>query len=295
MPSRLAVPPPLLDEPFTRAEALRFIGPDTLRGPSYQRLLRGVHRTAGELTHLDRILAARRVLPGDAVLAGLSALWALGVELATASTPAEAIVPALSGARNRTHLRVSRAVLGHGEVAVLDLGPTTTPARTAFDLARSGEPIDAVPLLDALVRQTGVTRAQILEVTAVHPRARWLSRVDRALDLVDQRSESVRESQLRVACAEFGLAKPVPQFVIRARNGEFVARVDLAWPELLVALEYDGAHHDEREQILRDRARANAIRAAGWTLLAVDARQFARRVEMLEMIRGVLRAAESRA
>jgi hypothetical protein len=177
---------------------------------------------------------------------------------------------------------------------MLALGPTTTPARTAFDLARSGEPVDAVPLLDALVQETGVTRAQVLEVMAAHPRARWLSRVEPALDLVDPRSESVRESQLRVACFEFGLPKPVPQYVIRARNGAFVARVDLAWPELLVALEYDGAHHDERDQISRDRARANAIRSAGWTLLAVDARQFARRAEMLEMIRAVLRSAEPR-
>ena len=198
------------------------------------------------------------------------------------------ILTPASKARNRSHLHIRRATLGPREIVMLGLGPTTTAARTAFDLARSGAPFDVVPLLDALVRTTGVTRAQVLAVRDAHPGARWLRRVHPALDLVDPRAESVRESQLRVACIGYGLPHPVPQHVIRTADGGFVARVDLAWPELAVALEYEGGYHDERGQVARDRARANAIRRAGWTLLAVDAAQFARRDETLAMIRSVL-------
>ncbi len=288
-----AVPAALSRGPFTRTQALDVISPDTLRGPSYQRMLRGVHRRAGDITHLDRILAARQVLPGDAALAGLSALWAHGVELAKSTAPVDVILPPGNKARDRSHLRIRRALLPPGETVTLALGPTTSAARTAFDLARAGAPLDTVPQLDQLVRATGVTRTQVLAVSAAHPGTRWLSRVRPALDLVDPRAESVRESQLRVACMAAGLPRPVTQHIVRTAEGGFVARVDLAWPELRVALEYDGAHHDERDQVVRDRARANAIRRAGWTLLIVDASQFARRDEMLTMIRAVLRTAGS--
>jgi very-short-patch-repair endonuclease len=52
----------------------------------------------------------------------------------------------------------------------------------------------------------------------------------------------------------------------------FVGRVDLAWPELRIALEYEGAHHaGSREQLAHDRARLNALTTAGWTVLNVAA------------------------
>jgi very-short-patch-repair endonuclease len=41
-------------------------------------------------------------------------------------------------------------------------------------------------------------------------------------------------------------------------------RLDLAWPESRVAAEYDGAVHDGRAATRADRARHNALRAAGW-------------------------------
>jgi very-short-patch-repair endonuclease len=58
--------------------------------------------------------------------------------------------------------------------------------------------------------------------------------------------------------------------------GGFIARLDLAWPERKVAIEYDGAHHLSRRQHSRDLERHNRLRAAGWTVLQVDAAQFAR-------------------
>jgi very-short-patch-repair endonuclease len=50
-----------------------------------------------------------------------------------------------------------------------------------------------------------------------------------------------------------------------------VARVDLAYPELRLAIEYDGAWHDERGQFTKDRRRLNRLAAAGWTVLHVTA------------------------
>jgi very-short-patch-repair endonuclease len=54
-------------------------------------------------------------------------------------------------------------------------------------------------------------------------------------------------------------------------DGFFVARVDFAWPERKVALEYDGLWHAEPGQFARDRRRLNRLREAGWTVVFVTA------------------------
>lgn len=287
------VPAALVGGPFTRAEGLALVSPDDLRGPSYQRLLRGAHRRAGDPTTADRITAALAVLPAGTVLAGRSALWSWGVLLASPAEPVEVIVPPTSRARRRAEIRVRRDGLLPGEAVARPLGLTTSPARTAFDVARSAPVPRAVPMLDQLVRATAVNPDDVLALAARHRHTRWLSRVEPALALVDPGAESVRESELRLLLVEAGLPRPVTQHVIRDADGLFVARTDLAWPRWKVACEYDGAHHDERAQVIRDRARLNAMRRAGWTVVVVDAAQFARRHEVVATIRTVLAQASS--
>ena len=53
------------------------------------------------------------------------------------------------------------------------------------------------------------------------------------------------------------------------RGGDFVARVDLAFVERRVAIEYDGAWHANAGQFALDRRRLNRLVAAGWTVLHV--------------------------
>jgi very-short-patch-repair endonuclease len=52
-------------------------------------------------------------------------------------------------------------------------------------------------------------------------------------------------------------------------NGRFVARVDLAWPECRVAIEYDGQWHGQPGQLHADRHRLNRLVTAGWLVLHV--------------------------
>lgn len=54
-----------------------------------------------------------------------------------------------------------------------------------------------------------------------------------------------------------GLGEPTRQLVVHNRNGTFVARVDLAWPELGLFIELDGEHH--KRQPLYDAARETAV------------------------------------
>lgn len=64
---------------------------------------------------------------------------------------------------------------------------------------------------------------------------------------------------------------PVPQYTVRTPAVAFVARVDLAFPDLRIAIEYDGLWHGEPGQPAKDRRRLNRLLAAGWVVVHVTA------------------------
>ncbi|MFH5822506.1 endonuclease domain-containing protein [Georgenia sp. AZ-5] len=257
-------------------------------------MTQGVYIARGECDHGDMIRAARLIAPGPAVLRGRSALWALGVRLADPTDPVEIAVPRDRRIRRHEFLRVTTESVHEAEMAKTPFGWATSPSRTAFDLARLGGPLQSAPLLDALVRATGVSRSEVEAVRAANAGARSSARVPAALDLVDPGAESLPESRLRVLLVLAGLPRPKTQVKICTASGEFVARVDLGWPERRVAVEYDGAYHDDSAQVARDRARLNALRAVGWVVLVVDRAQLARPDDVVEMVGRVLARARSR-
>ncbi|WP_370584963.1 endonuclease domain-containing protein [Micromonospora sp. ANENR4] len=109
-------------------------------------------------------------------------------------------------------------------------------------------------------------------------RSRWPGAplLREVLALAEPLSESPMETRLRLLLLDAGLGPLVAQHEVRA-GGRFVARVDLAWPALRLAVEYDGDHHRERAHFRRDVARLNALRAAGWVVLRFTADDVLRR------------------
>jgi hypothetical protein len=133
------------------------------------------------------------------------------------------------------------------------------------------EVVEAVVLLDALA-SGGVLRPLHLGPLRDRLQAtRGGGRGLRALGLHDPAAESPQESRRRVRLALVGLPRPQSQYVIRGAAAEFLARVDLAWPQRRVAVEYDGEWHADAAQLRRDRRRLNRLTAAGWTVLHVTA------------------------
>ena len=60
-----------------------------------------------------------------------------------------------------------------------------------------------------------------------------------------------------------GLPAPVRQHVLSSRAGNFVAQIDLCWPELGLFIELDGEHH--KGQPVYDARRETAVVAlTGW-------------------------------
>jgi hypothetical protein len=162
---------------------------------------------------------------------------------------------------------VHRTDLCPGDVVEREEGiRITTMDRTAWDVAALEKVKDAVACLDAMAF-AGELTDQALRRLAGSATGRWGSRrVRRALSLVDGRAQSPPESWVRVACHLAGLPAPVPQFVV-IEGGVFLGKVDLAWPEARLIVEYEGPHHFDAAQIEEDDARYAALRAAGWRVI----------------------------
>ncbi|HEV8064507.1 MAG TPA: type IV toxin-antitoxin system AbiEi family antitoxin domain-containing protein [Acidimicrobiales bacterium] len=80
------------------------------------------------------------------------------------------------------------------------------------------------------------------------------------------RSDSALEARAARLLTKAGLPRPVMGYELWA-NGRFIAKLDMAWPDLKVADETDGyAYHSGWGRFVSDRRRHNAIVAAGWTL-----------------------------
>ena len=100
---------------------------------------------------------------------------------------------------------------------------------------------------------------------------RGCRQVRAAACLADGLAGSPQETRLRLLLHRSPLPRPMAQHVVR-HAGRFVARVDFAWPDRKVAVEYEGAWHGESpQQVAADRRRLNRLREAGWTVVFVTA------------------------
>jgi hypothetical protein len=125
-----------------------------------------------------------------------------------------------------------------------------------------------VAALDAMVR-AGTIHVPDLSTMVSAGAGQWgVAKVRRAVELVDPRAESPPESGVRVALVLAGLS-PVPQHDVH-EDGDWLGRVDLAFPEAKVAVEYEGAYHFEDGQTALDDVRYARLRAAGWTVIRVS-------------------------
>jgi len=79
------------------------------------------------------------------------------------------------------------------------------------------------------------------------------------------------ETRLRLVLARAGLPPPALQHRVWNEAGACVARLDLAYVDARLGIEYDGQCHWEPRAIRKDLRRQNALRALSWTLLRFTA------------------------
>ena len=220
----------------------------------------------------------------------LAACWAGGFRAVASHRSAAALWDLAGGRRSMQEITCPRwrrarhdGLVVHESKAfdpidgtVIDGIPVTTPERTLLDLGAVCHESIVEMALDAAEKRGLVTLASVrAAVTRLGRSGR--NGVGTLRRLLDDKSpgrkptESEMETLMLQVIRRNGLPEPVTQFEIR-RAGLFVARVDAAYPQWHVAIEYDSyKHHTGRRAIDRDTDRRNRIAAAGWLPIAATA------------------------
>jgi len=135
----------------------------------------------------------------------------------------------------------------------------------------------------------GLFHAELDDRLASRLDRRGTRRARALLRLATGLPESPAESFVLVALYDAGLPVPTPQFSVREVDGHARYRLDFAWEEPKIALEYDGveAHHGRE---LADARRDADLRSRGWLVIRARAADLRAPERML----GELRAAFAR-
>lgn len=148
----------------------------------------------------------------------------------------------------------------------------TDLTQTVVDCARLLPAEEAVVIGDSALR-LGLQREQAEQLLLLHPRAHGTNRARVVLAALDARSESAGESRTRWLLADWPIEQPELQFEIATRSGTF--RVDFAWRELRLVLEFDRKtkyfDFDSTGAVLyQERRRERALQEAGWQVLRIE-------------------------
>nr|WP_154792585.1 hypothetical protein [Occultella kanbiaonis] len=239
----------------------------------------------------EHALAYALVMPANQFFTHLTAALLWGVPLPPRlilAAPLEPDVGVLSPARvPRNHgvhghaVHADRAsVVTHPRYRVQLASPATTWAMLGAVLT---DLRDLVALGDALVREqmfssTPPPLATIANLAAVVGSGRrvGIASLRDALPMIRTRSASRPETWLRLLLVGAGLPEPDLNWELRV-DGAVVAVIDLPYPELKVAIEYEGEHHlTDGEQWDSDIARYEDLAAQGWIVVWVTREQLFR-------------------
>ena len=251
--------------PFRRSDALA-AGVSAWGLRAFRRLHRDVYvaREVG-LDARVRALAALVKAPDGAVVARHTAAELLG-GVVPSSPHVHLVLPA--GSRVRVAGIETKVVRPRSHARIRGI-PVTTAEDTFVDLGPELGLVDLVVLGDSLVR-AGRTTPAALVAASVAATGTHCPVLRRAAALVRAGVDSPMETRLRLLLVLAGLPEPVVNHVEYADDGRWLRRFDLSYPELKVAVEYDGRQHAESQrQWERDVARREGLDHDGWRLVVV--------------------------
>jgi very-short-patch-repair endonuclease len=249
---------------FTTADAVsRGLSEDTLRWGEHvgkwRRIERGVYGEGpDDPTPVDRavatVIAARGVASWH--LAGVL----YGLDSVRLRTPYLTVPPGGDGHRAGAR----RRILAADRITLVEGIRCTDGLQTMLDLSAVLDDLVWEQVLESALRK------RLVHVADLSPPPSGVRGVARIRRVLARRppgappTESLLETlMVQLARRIPGLPPPVRQHKVFDRYGRFVARVDLAWPELGLFIELDGQRH--KDQPVYDASRETAVVATtGW-------------------------------
>ncbi|WKN50452.1 hypothetical protein [Nocardioides sp. Arc9.136] len=166
-----------------------------------------------------------------------------------------------------------------GDLTVVNGVPVMTPARLALETVALGHSEASLVVMNDLVHRGLVTVAELRDQYVAVQTWPGMSAAEILLRLVDPRIESVGETRTFWAIYQQRLPRPVSQYEVKDSNGRVIARLDFAWPELGVWLEFDGrAKYEEHlrpgerasDAVVREKQREDDVRRiTGWRCIRI--------------------------
>lgn len=294
MKPRIPLPLPFADQPFTRAQALAAgLGSNRLNGSDLARPFHGVRVPAHRaLTLEERCRAFSNRMPALAFFSSTTAAQLIGVPLPLALQESPLIHVAVPWPARASG---ARGVRGH---SVLLMGNDShsrgglrlsTPTRLWCELGAVVCLPDLVAAGDYLIhwRLPFCSRSDLADAVERYPGRIGKARLVAALALLSDRSESPRESVLRVLLVEGGIMGLAVNLRVTVRGMRF--RLDLALPEYKLALEYQGGYHNDVSQWRKDMTKREVLATDGWLTMDFNADDLVG-TELVERVKIVIAA-----
>jgi very-short-patch-repair endonuclease len=238
----------------------------------------GVYRLAGPPDTWEQRLLAPLLRIGDgAVASHLAAARLHGIPGYANAIP-EITMPRGRETR-RAHLRLHTSNdLDRCQVVTLAGIPVTEVDRTILDLGRYVGDRRLLRAIEWARRTDQATWSSLIVTLRRHARRGrpGIQRLRRVIATNAHRTEitdSDFELMLLALLLEHGLPEPVLHHRVTV-GGRFVAEVDLAYPDLEIAIEADGRIHLEEEVRERDLPRQNDLVLLGWSVLRFSWKRF---------------------
>ena len=225
---------------------------------------------------VNRAAAVALVLPKGAAVGRSLASWMHGVDPRAPwqrddPLPVECVVPRGCEPPDLPGVTPHTDLLDELDVVHVDGVPVTSVERTVLDLARFLQPHMGLAVMDSFAH-AGRLDLDVLGVRVETWRGqRGVAQARRLVTLCEPDTESFGESWLRLRVVDAGFPRPTPQIWIVDSDGVGLYRLDLGWPELRIAVEYDGLEfHDSPAQRRRDIARRKDLaRRFAWQVIGV--------------------------
>jgi hypothetical protein len=232
----------------------------------------------------------------DTVVAGQTATFLHGCTAADPA-PVHLVAPYEHNKRRRSGIVLHNGT-GLADDTVLRQGlPVLGLDRALSDVLCTVQPSTALAIVDQALSQIEAVareafRARVGERLERRPDPRGTRIGARLLDLATGLAESPAESWLLWRLVDLGFPTPEVNHWVCTIEGVPIFRLDLSWPALRIAVEYDGfaAHEGRREP---DEIRIRDLRRRGWIVVVAEADDLAsigrveRELEAAFLVRGI--------
>ena len=280
-PSPVILRPELIARGFTDRELARLV-----RSGELHRLRRGAFTPgttwrAAEDAARHALLARAVLLQArtEVVLGHVSALpeydaptWGLPLDVV------HVIRKDRRAGRKERGVRQHQGVLRDGDVVVRNGVEVAGPDRTPLDITTMAGVEASLVVLNHFLHAGLTTSERLWQRYDVMRQDPFTLRTELVLRLGDGRIESIGESRTFFLCWRHGLPAPEPQWCLHDA-GRLVARLDFAWPDLGVWLEFDGREKYVKflkpgesvvDVVLREKQRESMIsELTGWRCIRI--------------------------